>query len=207
MDALHDSELARRVAAKDRAAFLALYDRYAGRVYGLCLRVLREPGAAEEVSQETFLKLWARAGQFDPRRGALLSWLLTIARRTALDRLRREARRPALQDQADADDIFRHIPDPATQSEEARWGTLRMALQQLPAAQRAAIELAYYQGLSHREIAEHLEVPLGTVKTRLRLGMQRLRRDWLTPDAARDARSESSHPDVSLGESLEKRRR
>lgn len=207
MDALHDSELARRVAAKDRAAFLALYDRYAGRVYGLCLRVLREPGAAEEVSQESFLKLWVRAGQFDPRRGALLSWLLTIARRTALDRLRREARRPALQDQADADDIFRHIPDPATQSEEARWGTLRMALQQLPAAQRAAIELAYYQGLSHREIAEHLEVPLGTVKTRLRLGMQRLRRDWLTPDAARDARSESSHPDVSLGESLEKRRR
>ena len=89
-----DSELALRVAAGDRAAFLALYDRYAGRVYGLCLRMLQEPAAAEEASQETFLKLWARAGQFDPRYGALVSWLLTIARRSALDRIRREARRP-----------------------------------------------------------------------------------------------------------------
>lgn len=204
---MDDSGLARRVAARDRAAFLALYDRYAGRVYGLCLRMLRDPGAAEEVSQETFLKLWARAGQFDPHRGALVSWLLTIARRTALDRLRREARRPVQHDTADADEILGQIPDPATQSDEARWRSLALALQHLPAAQRAAIELAYYQGLSHRQIAEHLEIPLGTVKTRIRLGMERLRRIWLAPESAPEARSNSGDLDVSLSERVEKRGR
>jgi RNA polymerase sigma-70 factor (ECF subfamily) len=185
---LPDSELARRVASRDRAAFLALYDRYAGRVYGLCLRMLQDPAAAEEVSQETFLKLWARAGQFDPRRGALISWLLTIARRTALDRFRREARRPRLQPD-DSDDRLNQIPDPSSESEEARWGSLRLALQELPEDQRSAIQLAYYQGLSHREIAEFLDIPLGTVKTRIRLGMQRLRRLWLQPDLPRSISS------------------
>jgi RNA polymerase sigma-70 factor (ECF subfamily) len=177
-----DSELARRVAARDRAAFLALYDRYAGRVYGLCLRMLQEPSAAEETSQETFLKLWSRAGQFDPGRGALVSWLLTIARRSALDRLRREARRP-LHQPADADELLGQIADPSSETEEARWRSLRLALQQLPREQRTAIELAYYQGLSHRDISEILDIPLGTVKTRIRLGMQRLRALWLQPEA------------------------
>ena len=181
---LPDSELARRVAARDRAAFLALYDRYAGRVYGLCLRMLQDSAAAEEVSQETFLKLWARAGQFDPSRGALVSWLLTIARRSALDRFRREARRPRRQPD-DSDEGLDRIPDPSSESEEARWGSLRLALQELPAEQRSAIQLAYYQGLSHREIAEFLDIPLGTVKTRIRLGMQRLRRLWLQPELPR----------------------
>ena len=183
-----DSELARRVAARNQAAFLALYDRYAGRVYGLCLRMLQDSAAAEEVSQETFLKLWARAGQFDPSRGALVSWLLTIARRTALDRFRREARRPRLQPD-DSDDRLHQIPDPSSESEEARWGSLRLALQELPEDQRSAIELAYYQGLSHREIAEFLDIPLGTVKTRIRLGMQRLRRLWLQPELPRSISS------------------
>jgi RNA polymerase sigma-70 factor (ECF subfamily) len=187
--ALSDSELARQVAAHDRAAFLALYDRCAGRVYGLCLRMLQEPAAAEEVSQETFLKLWARADQFDPARGALVSWLLTIARRSALDRIRREARRPALLEPRDSDERLSRLPDPASQSEEARWRTLRLALQQLPREQRAAIELAYYQGLSHREISDYLGIPLGTVKTRIRLGMQRLRALWLQPELPPEGRS------------------
>jgi RNA polymerase sigma-70 factor (ECF subfamily) len=185
-----DSELARKVAARDRTAFLALYDRYAARVYGLCLRMLQEPSAAEEVSQETFLKLWSRAGQFDPRRGALLSWLLTIARRSALDRLRREARRPLYQP-ADVEELFEQIADPSSETEEARWRSLRLALQQLPREQRAAIELAYYQGLSHREIAEFLDTPLGTVKTRIRLGMQRLRALWLQPEPEPSPQSRS----------------
>jgi len=190
-----DSELALRVAAGDRAAFLALYDRYAGRVYGLCLRMLQEPAAAEEVSQETFLKLWARAGQFDPRHGALVSWLLTIARRSALDRIRREARRPQLQ-AADSDDRLSRIPDPSSESEEARWGSLRLALQEIPGEQRSAIELAYYHGMSHRDIAEFLDIPLGTVKTRIRLGMKRLRRLWLQPELPPASRSISGETDV-----------
>ena len=190
-----DSELALRVAAGDRAAFLALYDRYAGRVYGLCLRMLQEPAAAEEASQETFLKLWARAGQFDPRHGALVSWLLTIARRSALDRIRREARRPQLQ-AADSDDRLSQIPDPSSESEEARWGSLRLALQELPGEQRSVIELAYYHGMSHRDIAEFLDIPLGTVKTRIRLGMKRLRRLWLQPELPPASRSISGETDV-----------
>jgi RNA polymerase sigma-70 factor (ECF subfamily) len=187
---LPDSELARRVAARDRAAFLALYDRYAGRVYGLCLRMLQDPAAAEEVSQETFLKLWARAGQFDSSRGALVSWLLTIARRNALDQFRREARRPRLQPD-DSEEGLNRIPDPSSESEEARWGSLRLALQELPVEQRSAIELAYYQGMSHREIAEFMDIPLGTVKTRIRLGMQRLRSLWLQPELPRSVSGKS----------------
>ena len=190
-----DSELALRVAAGDRTAFLALYDRYAGRVYGLCLRMLQEPAAAEEVSQETFLKLWARAGQFDPRYGALVSWLLTIARHSALDRIRREARRPQLR-APDSDDRLSRIPDPSSESEEARWGSLRLALQEIPGEQRSAIELAYYHGMSHREIAEFLDIPLGTVKTRIRLGMKRLRRLWLQPELPPASRSISGETDV-----------
>ena len=193
---LPDEDLARGVAAGDRAAFLALYDRFAGRVYGLCLRMLREPAAAEEVSQETFLKVWARAGQFDPRRGALLSWILVIARRTALDRLRWEARRPTPLDSPGAGDPLLHIPDPLSQSDEARWGSLRLALHDLPDEQRTAVELAYYQAMSHREIAEYLSIPLGTVKTRIRLGMDRLRRIWLAPELPQAVRSVPGEPDV-----------
>lgn len=184
-----DEELARRVAAGDRAAFMVLYERFAARVYGLCLRMLREPGAAEEVSQDTFLKVWKRAGQFDPARGPLLTWLLVIARRTALDWMRRESRRPAAQETAAEDTALDRLPDPRSQSEEARWRSLRLALQDLPDEQRAAIELAYYQAMSHGDIAEFLKVPLGTVKTRIRLGMDRLRRVWLAPQAADPVRS------------------
>lgn len=193
---LPDDELARRVAAGDRAAFLTLYDRFAGRVYGLCRHMLREPAAAEEVSQETFLKVWARAGQFDPRRGALLSWILVIARRSALDRLRWETRRPPLLDSRGAGDPLVHLPDPLSQSDEARWRTLRLALQDLPDEQRTAVELAYYQAMSHSEIAEYLGIPLGTVKTRIRLGMDRLRRIWLAPELPQAARSVSGELDV-----------
>ncbi len=193
---LPDEEPARAVAAGDRAAFLALYDRFAGRVYGLCLRMLREPAAAEEVSQETFLKVWARAGQFDPRRGALLSWILVIARRTALDRLRWEARRPVPLDSTGADDPLVHLPDPLSQSDEARWRSLRLALHDLPDEQRTAVELAYYQAMSHRDIAEYLGIPLGTVKTRIRLGMDRLRRIWLAPELPQAVKSVPVEPDV-----------
>ena len=176
---LDDTELISQVVNGEQRAFLALYDRYSSRVYTLALRMVRDQMMAEEVVQDTFLKLWSRARQYLTERGPLLTWLLTIARHTALDRLRLESRRPALSDGNDPDFAWEIIPAPETTSEEARWQSLYLAVRSLPNEQRQVIELAYYQGLSQSEIAEVLNLPLGTVKTRLRAGMNRLRHEWL----------------------------
>jgi len=174
-----DARLAQRVARGDRQAFLVLYDRYASRVHGLALRMLGESMAAEEVTQDTFLKLWTRAGSFSPRKGSLLAWLMTIARRTALDRIRLENRRPEFGSPVDPEDAWLTLPDPQSDGAEARWRSLHFALLELPAEQRQVIELAYYHGMSQSQIAEYLGIPLGTIKTRLRLGMEKLRQAWL----------------------------
>jgi RNA polymerase sigma-70 factor (ECF subfamily) len=141
--------------------------------------MLGETMAAEEVTQDTFLKLWTRAGNFSSKKGTLLAWLLTIARRTALDRIRLEDRRPDFGSQVDPEDAWRILPDVDSTTPEARWRSLFFAVQDLPAEQRQVIELAYYHGLSHSQIADSLSMPLGTVKTRLRLGMEKLRAMWL----------------------------
>jgi len=178
---LPDPALVERVAQGDRSAFLELYDRHVSRVFALATRMLGDRASAEEVTQDAFLKLWTRARAFSPTRGALLAWLLTIARNNALDRIRLEARRPALVE-ASLSDLEDGRPDlqaPGSGSEEARWRSLRFALAELPDGQRQVIELAYYQGLTHSQMAEMLGLPLGTVKTRLRLGMERLRDAWI----------------------------
>jgi RNA polymerase sigma-70 factor (ECF subfamily) len=173
-----DLELVHRVAQGDEPAFLALYDRYVARVHGLMLRILSDPMMAEEATQDTFLKLWSRARLYLNERGSLLLWLLTIARRTALDRLRLEARRPLLSDANDPDDDWQFIADAESTPEESRWRSLYFAVQSLQPDHRQVIELAYYQGLSQSEIAEVLGWPLGTVKTRLRAAMEHLRTIW-----------------------------
>ncbi len=173
-----DIELVSRVADGEEQAFLTLYDRYVGRVYALTLRILYNPMLAEEATQDTFLKLWSRARLYLSERGPLPLWLLTIARRTALDRLRLEARRPALSDSNDPEDAWEFIPDLDTLPEESRWRSLYFAVQALQPEHRQVIELAYYQGMSQSEIAEVLGWPLGTVKTRLRLAMEHLREKW-----------------------------
>jgi len=173
-----DAELAARVAQGNEKAFLALYDRYSSRVHALTLRILGDPMLAEEATQDTFLKLWNRAGLFSAERGSLLLWLLTIARRVALDRLRLEGRRPSLSDSNDPEDMWQIIPDGDTLSEEHRWRSLHFAVQSLSLEHRQVIELAYYQGLSQSEIAETLGWPLGTVKTCLRAALEKLRREW-----------------------------
>lgn len=155
-----------------------LYDRYVSRVYGLMLRILNDPMLAEEATQDTFLKLWSRARLYLNERGSLLLWLLTIARRTALDRLRLEARRPLLSNSSDPDDAWDLIPDINSLPEESRWRSLHFAVQSLQVEHRQVIELAYYQGMSQSEIAEVLGWPLGTVKTRLRAAMEHLREVW-----------------------------
>jgi RNA polymerase sigma-70 factor (ECF subfamily) len=175
---LDDAELVAQVAQGDKQAFLVLYDRYASRVHAVTVRVLRDPMLAEEATQDTFVKLWSRAHLFSSERGSLLIWLLTIARRVALDRVRLEARRPSLSDSNDPEEAWLNIPDVDTLSEENRWRSLYFAVQTLSVEHRQVIELAYYQGLSQSEIAETLGWPLGTVKTRLRAAMEQLRREW-----------------------------
>ena len=175
---IDDIELVGRVAKGDESAFLALYDRYVGRVYGLTLRILGTPHLAEEATQDTFLKLWSRARQYLVERGSFLPWLLTIARRVALDRIRLETRRPSLTDSNDPETVWQNLPDSDTITEEARWRSMHFAVQALHPDQRKVIELAYYQGLSRSEIAEVFGWPLGTVKTRLRAAMESLRMVW-----------------------------
>jgi RNA polymerase sigma-70 factor, ECF subfamily len=175
---IDDLQLIKRVAQGDEGAFLALYDRYVSRVYGLTLRILGESMLAEEATQDAFLKLWSRARMYLPERGSLLLWLLSIARRTALDRLRLEGRRPTLSDAHDPAEAWQTIPDGNSLSEESHWRSLNFAVQALSPEYRQVIELAYFQGLSQSEIAEVLGWPLGTVKTRLRAAMERLRHEW-----------------------------
>lgn len=175
----NDQQLVARVVKGDEHAFLTLYDRYASRVYALNLRVLGDAMLAEEVTQDTFLKLWSRARQFNPGQGELAPWLLTIAHRTALDRLRLENRRLPASNAHDPEETWPIIPDETTQNSEARWRSLYFAVQSLPDEQRQVIDLAYYKGMSQSEIAEVLDWPLGTVKTRVRAAMQSLRQKWV----------------------------
>ncbi len=168
----------KRVTQGDEHAFLVIYDCYVSRVHALTLHILTDPMLAEEATQDTFLKLWSRAHTFLAERGPLLFWLLTIARRTALDRLRLERRRPLLSDSNDPAEAWESIPDGDSLSEESHWHSLHFAVRSLSQEHRQLIELAYYQGLSQSEIAEVLGWPLGTVKTRLRAAMERLRREW-----------------------------
>lgn len=175
---MDENKLIAKIALGDENAFLELYDRYAGRVHGLTLRILNDPMQAEEATQDTFLKLWSRARDYLAERGPFVSWLLTIARRVALDRLRLESRRPTLSDANDPDESWQNLPDLDSVTDESRWRSMYFAVQSLHPDQRRVIELAYYQGMSQSEIAEVLSLPLGTVKTRLRAAMEKLREVW-----------------------------
>lgn len=195
MSSVTDESLLARIVIGDDEALLEIYDRYASRVYALILRILSDPMSAEDVTQDVFLKLKARARTFSAARGTLTSWLLTIARNAALDKLRFERRRPGLVNDDDPEELWLTLADSSTTSDEARWRSLYFALQNLVPEQRKVIELAYYQGMSHTEIAEHLNCPLGTVKTRLRMGMEQLRILWFA-DAIPTGKTEMSPADV-----------
>ena len=178
MTSTDESKLITQVAQGNENAFLALYDRYAGRVHGLTLHILGDDMLAEEATQDTFLKLWSRARDYLAERGPFLPWLLTIARRVALDRLRLESRRPTLSTSSDPEESWQVIPELDSLTDESRWRSLYFAVQALHPDQRKVVELAYYQGMSQSEIAEVLGWPLGTVKTRLRSALTELRGVW-----------------------------
>jgi len=152
-----------------------LYDRYSSIVYAVALRVLGETGAAEDVLQEVFLQLWRNPGAFDSSRGNLGAWLAVITRNRAIDGLRK--RRP----ETDIADVVVSVePDMARDAERARaMEQVRGALGIMPAAQRSALEMAYFEGLTHVEIADKTGEPLGTIKTRIRNGLLALRKTFV----------------------------
>ena len=175
-----DDELVAQLARQDVKAFEALYDRYGNIVYSVSLRILGDVQAAEDVVQEVFLRVWRKPNHYDTSRGRFLTWLMSVARNRAIDEHRSRGRRlrfevgsePLDGDGPRGDDS----DDPALAALLAdECATVREALGGLPPEQRRAIELAYYGGLTQQEIAQGLGEPLGTVKTRIRLGMQKMR--------------------------------
>jgi RNA polymerase sigma-70 factor (ECF subfamily) len=171
-----DATLLARVADGDARAFETLYDRYRARAFGLALRLTAHRGTAEEVTQDVFLKLWHGAANYDPARGSLSSWLLTFVRHRAIDMLRsgRRHERNVDLDGALGLEAAERTDEQVEDREESR--NARKMMQTLPAEQREVIELAYFAGLSQGEIATQVGIPLGTVKGRSRLALEKLRR-------------------------------
>ena len=169
--------LLQRVVAGDQLALAELYDATSPLVFGLALRILGERAAAEDTVVEVYTQVWIRANTYDPQRGTPLSWLLTLTRSRAIDLLRARNRTQAAEPPLEATrNLQSAAPDPEETSMTAeRSCFVRRALESLNEDQRQAIELAYFAGLSHTEIAARLGQPLGTVKTRIRAGMMRLR--------------------------------
>lgn len=174
-------ELLEAAGTGDREAFARLYDATAPRLFGLVLRVVGDRGFAEEILQETYLQIWDRAAGYDPAAGSALSWLLTIAHRRAVDRVRSEQ---AGRRRAQADAAAREAEGPAgdvadtvvaTLTAESERVAVRRCLEQLTAMQRQAIELAYFGGQTYREVAEKLGAALPTIKSRIRDGMRGMR--------------------------------
>lgn len=173
------ASLLRRSARGDQQAFAELYDVTCARVHGLAVRVVRDPAQAEEVTQEAFLEVWRTASRFDPERGSAIAWLLTIAHRKAVDRVRSAE----ATSRRDTDYHRRESGVPHDETAEAAQASLeakrvRNALAQLTPAQREAIQLSYFGGYTHAEVASLLDLPLGTAKTRIRDGLIRLRDSW-----------------------------
>lgn len=172
----HLAALLGRTGRGDTDAFAALYDAVAGPVYGTVLRVVRDPAQSEEVTQEVLVDVWRQAARYDPERGSVRAWIATMAHRRAVDRVRSAQASIDREERASRGDTQRPY-DEVSEVVEHRLEVeqVRAALDLLTDLQREAVTLAYYGGYTHREVAELLDVPLGTVKTRLRDGLIRLR--------------------------------
>ncbi len=175
-DVLTDEQVMERVAKGDREAFAELYDRFGARVFGLIRKVVRDPARSEEVTQEVFTEIWRTATRFDESKGAPRTWILTMAHRRGIDCVRSEQasrNRDVRVGQRDAVRPFDEVAEQVETSMEHE--RVRAALDSLTELQREAVELAYFKGLTYREVSELLDTPLGTIKTRMRDGLIRLR--------------------------------
>lgn len=175
-EAVRLRELLVDVGRGDRAAFGELYDATSARVYGMTVRVLRNAGISEETMQDTYLQIWRSAGTFDPERGSAMAWIMTLAHRRAIDRVRSE------QSRTDRDIEYGHRNrdtdhDSVVESvvQQLEVDAVLHCLETLTETQRSTVRMAYYDGLTYREVAEQLHTPLSTVKTRIRDGLQKLR--------------------------------
>jgi RNA polymerase sigma-70 factor, ECF subfamily len=168
--------LVARVATGDEAAFTELYRRFSSPLFGMALRILNDPKEAEDVLQESFSYMWGRAGHYDPERSSAFGWAVMIVRHKAIDKLRLRQRFERIAERAAAE---AEADPPEVAEEESlsreRQRHLRAALERIPQVQREAVELAFFRGYTHEEIARRLETPLGTVKARIRRGLLRLR--------------------------------
>lgn len=177
-ESIFHAALLKRVAANDEHAFATLYERFAPALYGMAFRIMNDAGEAEEVLQEGFTYIWRRASSFDPSRSSAFAWAVMIVRNKAIDKLRVRQRTERLRERAISGTDF----PSATDVQSAHLPVLRerselvhSALEQIAPDQRQALELAFFGGLTHAQIAEHLEAPLGTVKARIRRGLLKMR--------------------------------
>lgn len=169
-----DSELMRRIVGRDSQALSTLYDRYGPACLALSKRVLGDASVAEDVVQELFVKVWDSPQSYQPARGSVRTWLITTARSRSIDALRKQRTRHRIQERAGDDQPTYSLPPRRASS------TVGRAVEGLPEDQRRVIELAYFEGLTQAEIAKELEMPLGTTKSRLRLGLSKLKQAFLT---------------------------
>ncbi len=176
---ISDEELMQRVRKGERDALEGLYDRHAPIVLGVLFKIVANRAIAEELLQETFWRVWDRADNFDPQKGRFVTWMFSIARRLAIDTLRRWKSRPQADESDHSQEILHRISSNndvvANVSQNMQRDAVRAALDVLSAEQRIIIELSYFKGRTRKQIAAELEMPLGTVHTRARLGLQRLR--------------------------------
>jgi RNA polymerase sigma-70 factor (ECF subfamily) len=179
--ALNDEQLLAAIASGEHLALRTLYDRYAGAVFSLALKMVADREVAEEVTQEVFLRIWRHARTYDPARGRVPTWVLGLTHHLSIDQIRRrKVQAVPMPVSDDGEPLATQVADPSIDVERDVWGAERRevlieALRYLPAPQREVIEQAYYRGLTQVEIAQLIGIPLGTVKTRLRLGLRKLR--------------------------------
>jgi RNA polymerase sigma-70 factor (ECF subfamily) len=180
MNQTPELQLLQQIQAGDEEALVALHTQFANLVYSVAYRVLNDQMAAEEVTQDTFMRIWHKSYTFDPEKGRFITWLLTVTRRLAIDVLRQRQRREPNTGMLFMDEdpnLWENVLSTDSISSDLR-RTLVSVLGELPSEQRQLIELVYFYGMTHSDIAETTGLPLGTVKTRIRLGMQKLRLAW-----------------------------
>ena len=174
-----DLNLIQRIIAGDSAALGALYDRFGRLVFSLAFQITGDSGSAEEITQEVFLQIWNKASTYQTDQGKVATWVTSVARHKAIDALRRKGARPEGHQMEFADGEEPDLVDPAGVEEQVELSqrslVIRRAIAQLPLEQRQALTLAYFKGMTHQEVAEITGEPLGTIKTRIRLAMLKLR--------------------------------